>query len=48
MKLLISVIALSLLFGCASTHKILVKNCKPLGSGLFECEEIPKKEIGKR
>ena len=34
--------------GCASPQKILVKNCKAVGNGLYECEEIPKKDIGRK
>ncbi len=43
-KLLILIALLAA--GCTSAPKlIMVKNCSPLGSGLFQCEEIPKGDI---
>jgi len=45
-KALFFVVALSMLAGCASGPTlILVKNCKDLGGGISQCEEIPKKDI---
>lgn len=49
MRLFIASIVVILFAGCASgPTKILVKNCKALGSDLYSCEEIPKKDIGKK
>jgi hypothetical protein len=45
MKYLLLILATLLLANC-STPKLLVKNCKAVGTNLFECEEIPKKELG--
>lgn len=45
------VVALLLLFvatltGCASGPSlILVKNCKSLGSNMYQCEQIPTKDV---
>lgn len=37
-----------LLSGCASgPTKVLMKNCDAVGSGLYSCEEIPNKDIGR-
>lgn len=47
MKKLLVVLSLSLLAACAGPTKILVKNCKDLGSNVFSCEEIPEKDLGK-
>lgn len=45
MKVLI--FGLLLLAGCSSVPKKLMKNCKEAGkgSGLYYCEEIPKKDV---
>lgn len=45
-KLILALLTVGLLAGCshAPTH-ILAKNCKALGSGLYDCEEIPKKDV---
>jgi uncharacterized lipoprotein YajG len=46
MKYVLVLIALTMFAGCASgPTKILVKNCKAVGSELYTCEEIPKKDI---
>ena len=44
MKYLVAV--LILLSGCASP-KILVRNCKAVGTNLYECEQVPSKEVGR-
>lgn len=45
-----SILLFVFLAGCASSKKILMKNCERVsrGSQLFYCEEIPKKELGGR
>lgn len=48
MKYIISILLLTGLVGCAGPRTLLVKNCKDLGSGLYQCEEIPPKETGQR
>lgn len=49
MKYLLALIALTMFAGCASgPTKIMVKNCKDLGSGLYSCEEIPRRDIETR
>lgn len=49
MKTIIVFMTLSILASCASgPTKILVKNCKAVGSDLYSCEKIPKKEIEPR
>lgn len=46
MRYLIAALMMSLLVGCASGPKLLmVKNCKSLGSDLYQCEEIPSRDI---
>lgn len=42
MKLLIILMALSFI-GCASSPKILMKNCTKVHDDYYECEEIPQK-----
>lgn len=49
MKYLFAFMGLVMLAGCASgPTKIMVKNCQALGSGLYQCEEIPQKDIQPR
>ena len=49
MKAIIIVIGLIIFAGCASgPTKILVKNCKAIGSDLYSCEMIPKHDIEPR
>lgn len=46
MKYVLALMVL-MLAGCSSApRKVLMKNCDAVGSGLYECEEIPKKELG--
>jgi hypothetical protein len=47
MKYLVLILALGVV-GCSSTPKVLMKNCEKLKNGYYECEEIPKKNIGER
>lgn len=45
-RTLLFVVALTMLAGCASGPTlVMVKNCKSLGSDLYQCEEIPAKDV---
>lgn len=37
-------IGLIMLSACSSAPKIRVKNCKAIGSNLYECEMLPDQE----
>ena len=46
MKMSFCLVLLAMLTGCASgPTRIMVRNCKALGSDLYQCEEIPQKEV---
>jgi hypothetical protein len=44
MKKLSVIVLLAFLSGCG-TPKFLMKNCKDIGSGFFECEQAQKGEF---
>lgn len=49
MKYLIILMAPILFVSCASGPiRILVRNCKSMGGGIYTCEKIPEKEVEPR
>jgi hypothetical protein len=48
MKLTIILIGLMFLAGCSNNAIIRVRNCVPIGGGLFECEEVPPQNMDNR
>jgi len=45
MKFLILALFALTVAGCSSTPKVLMKNCKKLQSGYYECEEVREQRV---
>lgn len=49
MKMIIAIIGLAFLAGCAHSPELIrVKNCKDIGAGLFDCEKIRDRDFDSR
>lgn len=46
MKKVLLLIVLSMLAGCSSAPpRMLMQDCKLLGNGIYDCQELPKGDI---
>lgn len=46
MRIVMLILLLALCSCSSAPKKLLMKNCDKVGSNLYECEEIPAKEVG--
>jgi hypothetical protein len=46
MKVMLLIVLASIVVGCSSGPVLIrVKNCQPVGNGLFDCEEVPPSQL---